>query len=280
MVDYNSDGLMDLVSGDRNGFFNVFIRNPDSSLTAHYQLLLADSTILDVGYNSQPAVVDWNGDGMKDLLLGTETGYLQFYPNIGTDTWPAFQLYENVSAGGSAIYYNRLNPYVFDLDRDGVRDLICGANDGYVRFFRNSGTNALPVLEAPESLRTSTGALIQPQPPYYYGSRCGFGYWNADSLPDLLLSGYDGMVMLYRGVPFTGAEEVEARPALRNALPGSIVRGTLTLRVDAAVRPVLLDAAGRAVMTLGAGDNDVSRLAPGVYFVRGGGTNARVQICR
>jgi hypothetical protein len=33
-------------------------------------------------------------------------------------------------------------------------------------------------------------------------------------------------------------------------------------------RAALLDAAGRKVMDLAPGDNDVSRLAPGVYFVR------------
>jgi hypothetical protein len=280
VVDWNSDGLDDLISGDRNGYFNVFIRNEDSTLTAYYQYRLADSTVIDVGYNSQPAAVDWNGDGMKDLLLGTETGYVQFYANIGTDTWPMFQLYENVTAGGSAIYYNRVNPYVFDLDRDGVQDLICGANDGYVRFFRNSGTNAMPILEAPESLRTSTGQYIQPQPPYYYGSRCGFGYWDSDSLPDCLLSGYDGMVMLYRGAALTGVEERSAPPAAgRTATGASIVRGMLSLRADVQ-RAVLVDAGGRTVMPLKTGSNDVSALAPGVYFVRAGGIGTRVLVCR
>lgn len=283
-MDWNSDGLDDIVSGDRNGFFNVFTRNADSTLTAHYQYRLADSTILTVGYNSQPAVVDWNGDGMKDLLLGTETGYIRFYPNIGTDTWPMFQLYENVNAGGAAIYYNRVNPYVFDLDRDGVLDLVCGANDGYVRFFRNSGTNALPILEAPESLRTSTGTLIQPQPPYVYGSRCGFGYWDSDSLPDFLMSGYDGMVMLYLGTPFTGIEERNTTPEARRSTPGAtVVRGVLNLGPQLTAdgsRPELLDAAGRKAFDLKPGPNDLSRLAPGVYFARSGERTARVLVCR
>lgn len=284
VVDWNSDGLWDIVSGDREGYFNVFTRNADSTLTAHYQYRLADSTVIDVGYNSQPAVVDWNGDGMKDLLLGNETGYVQFYPNIGTDTWPMFQLYENVNAGGTAIYYNRVNPYVFDLDQDGVRDLVCGANDGFVRFFRNSGTNAMPVLEAPESLRTGDGQPIRPQPPYVYGSRCGFGYWDSDSLPDFLMSGYDGMVMLYRGTPFTGIEGRSPTPDARRSTPGAtVVRGVLKLGPQLTAdgsRPELLDAVGRKALDLHVGDNDVSRLPPGVYFVISGERAARVQLCR
>jgi len=52
----------------------------------------------------------------------------------------------------------------------------------------------------------------------------------------------------------------------------TVVRGMLSLGADSrqhsAYRADLLDAAGRSVMRLQAGANDVSRLAPGVYFAR------------
>jgi len=62
------------------------------------------------------------------------------------------------------------------------------------------------------------------------------------------------------------------RPAVLGSRPGaSVVRGVLNLGVDSRQQTVdraeLLDAAGRRVMELHAGANDVSRLAPGVYFV-------------
>jgi hypothetical protein len=38
--------------------------------------------------------------------------------------------------------------------------------------------------------------------------------------------------------------------------------------VECPARSVLLDASGRAVAQLAPGANDVTRLAPGVYFVR------------
>lgn len=61
----------------------------------------------------------------------------------------------------------------------------------------------------------------------------------------------------------------------RATIPGAgIVRGSLTLDCEppsGSRRPVaLLDAAGRRVMGLGPGPNDVSALAPGVYFLRPG----------
>ncbi|MEO0080015.1 MAG: VCBS repeat-containing protein, partial [candidate division WOR-3 bacterium] len=110
-MDWNSDGQPDLVSGDRNGYFNVFIRD-DTVLHAYYQYRLLDSTILNVGNNSQPTVADWNGDGKKDLILGTETGYIHFYPNLTSDTWPMFQDYSYVEANGAPIYLYRVNPYM------------------------------------------------------------------------------------------------------------------------------------------------------------------------
>jgi hypothetical protein len=40
-------------------------------------------------------------------------------------------------------------PYVYDFDRDGVRDLLVGQfGDGKLRIYRNAGTNAKPRYEA------------------------------------------------------------------------------------------------------------------------------------
>ena len=269
-MDWNSDGDMDIVSGDRDGYFNFYVMR-DSVLEPHLQMQLMDMTILDVGYNSQPAVVDWNGDGKKDLLLGTEEGYVRFYENQTLDTWPMFLPFDTIEAGGRPIYYNRVNPYVFDLDLDGVQDLICGANDGYVHFYRNSGTNAEPVLEPEESLRTVAGTAIQPSGSYPAGSRCGFGDWNNDEVPDFLISGYEGYVELYLGTLPVGTAEERTAPAKPRLAPrATVVRNFINLAGTAAAAR-LLDATGRPVMRFVPGKNDISRLVAGTYFIRSDG---------
>lgn len=197
-MDWNSDGLRDLVSGDRNGYFNVFIES-GSGLIAYYRMLLMNGETLDVGSNSQPTVADWDRDGKKDLILGEENGYVRLYLNQATDTWPMFQDYTYIQSAGSPIYLYRVNPYVVDLDQDGKRDLVCGANDGYVHFFRNVGSDTNPTFAGEEYLQTTTGTPIQPSGNYHYGSRCGFGDWNNDGALDFLISGYDGYVELYLG---------------------------------------------------------------------------------
>jgi hypothetical protein len=47
-----------------------------------------------------------------------------------------------------------------------------------------------------------------------------------------------------------------------------LVLGVVGSRENMAYRAELLDAAGQKVLDLHAGANDVSRLSPGVYFVR------------
>jgi hypothetical protein len=60
----------------------------------------------------------------------------------------------------------------------------------------------------------------------------------------------------------------------------TVVRGALTFPTSDETRDasrVLLDVSGRKVLGLQPGANDVSRLAPGVYFVtRSGGCAVRV----
>jgi hypothetical protein len=284
---------MDIISGDRNGYFNVFITG-DSDMTGYKMFKLMDSTVIDVGANSQPAAVDWNGDGKKDLLLGREAGQVLFYRNQTSDSWPMFQACETLLAANVPIVLSRVNPYVFDLDRDGVHDLICGANDGYVRFYRNTGSNAAPELAAAEILKLLDGTSIRAPGTYYYGSRCGFGYWDADTLPDFLLSAYDGTVALYRGALLTGVEEgkpVPVRLALRAEPNPFTTRAVIHCESAAGAELVVCDGVGRVVRHLGItsgrseqawdGRNDLgTRANSGVYFCRltGSGQTASARI--
>jgi hypothetical protein len=68
-----------------------------------------------------------------------------------------------------------------------------------------------------------------------------------------------------------GVEEREPPPACRPPLTATVVRGLLVLPEARSLKPQaasLLDVSGRKVLDLKPGPNDVSKLAPGVYFVR------------
>jgi len=57
-----------------------------------------------VGGNASPFMVDWNGDGAQDLLLGQyNLGKIRFYPNIGTNYDPVFGDFTYLQADGADI---------------------------------------------------------------------------------------------------------------------------------------------------------------------------------
>lgn len=64
---------------------------------------------IDVGTFSDPLVVDWNEDGLKDLIVGQfsegepDEGKIRIYLNEGTNSVPVFTAWTYMQADGSDI---------------------------------------------------------------------------------------------------------------------------------------------------------------------------------
>ena len=55
------------------------------------------------GGHATPAFLDWDGDGLPDLLVGQfDGGKLRLYRNRGKKGAPRFEGFEEVAAGGAA----------------------------------------------------------------------------------------------------------------------------------------------------------------------------------
>jgi len=66
--------------------------------------LLCNGSIIDVGYYAAPCVVDWDVDGLKDIILGQyDDGYIFFYKNVGTNSAPVFNTAVQLYADGTPI---------------------------------------------------------------------------------------------------------------------------------------------------------------------------------
>ncbi len=66
-----------------------------------YSWIEATGGRIDVGYYGAPCIVDWNGDGLKDLVLGQFSyGKIRFYANSGSNSAPVFTGYSYIKSDG------------------------------------------------------------------------------------------------------------------------------------------------------------------------------------
>jgi hypothetical protein len=283
VCDWNADGQRDILVGDRNGYTLIF-RETGSGLVLHDTLCDNTGVNIMVNYNSNPDVVDWNGDGRKDLIIGEQDsvapshGNLRLYINIGTNAAPVFNTYSLITCGGVQIKHYRLNPRVFDLDRDGKKDLLVGEDNGRIYFYRNTGTNNSPAFSTKDSLFLNTGTVLD----MYYGSRFCIVDWKGDGDYDILGSDYDGFIYYFENATIVGAEEHEGSGALSALVVSpNPARGRVTIEFDVAepgkARCDVYSVDGRRVATPfdrwentgpHRGSWDLSELAAGVYLVK------------
>ncbi len=133
IIDWNNDGKKDVLCGDDAGYIFLLINvNTDADPLFNSADKLSIGAIpIDVGSRASPVVVDWDGDGKKDLLLGETYGNIYFYRNVGSDADPFLSTAVKLTAGGTTIdvgYYPRFE--VGDWDMDGTLDIICGYYSG------------------------------------------------------------------------------------------------------------------------------------------------------
>jgi hypothetical protein len=196
-VDWNEDGLKDLIVGEWDGHVRYYQNvGAATNPVLHYVGLIQDGSVpLYMGIYSTPWVDDWNGDGRKDLLVGEANGRIALYLNVGTNANPIFHGYNWLTypGGGQVDVGLRSCPNVVDMDNDGIKDLVSGSEDGKIYYLHNSGTNNNPVLDqmAPTTLGSEPVAVPLGT------TRTVPIDWNNDGEMDLMVGSYDALVRLY-----------------------------------------------------------------------------------
>ena len=149
IFDWNSDGLMDLIMLDHEGFLAFFERiKEDNELkllpgkrifyNENNELLQLNPKIAGKSGRRKFTIVDWDLDGKFDLLVNGKNA--NFYRNISSEEGKVIfkdmgMISEQILAGHST------SPTTVDWDKNGIPALLLGAEDGHFYYLKNPNKN-------------------------------------------------------------------------------------------------------------------------------------------
>lgn len=139
IADWNGDGNKDLIMGRNRGIYVYVNRGTDAAPKFDFDRARLGMKIRNVFPTERlsPVFIDWDSDGRKDLIVGSQQGEVWFARNVGTPAQPKFKSYARVQADRKPIQMSsQARIAVSDLDGDGRRDLLVGDGTGVVWFFQ------------------------------------------------------------------------------------------------------------------------------------------------
>jgi hypothetical protein len=205
-VDLDGDGRTDILSGSWPGEIYLFRRNKDGSFATAEILKGTDGQPLNVGHAAAAFAADWMGTGRLDLVVGTILGHVLLIPNESKGKELAFGTPRKLEIGGEPLKVDgEAAPVVADWDGDGRLDLIVGAADGSVVWYRNIGTRTEPRLEGPRTLVDCSSRAVGRD------GRRGMGDWGIRVKPCVADWRGDGRLALLLG---EYGEGFNARPSM------------------------------------------------------------------
>ena len=154
------------------GRLEVIAAFPDEGLVKIYERhgdLISESAALEVEQPVVLAVGDLTGDGIEDLAVGSEQGFIEIHPGIAAGGFePA--LAERVD-GVNATQLERA-----DLNADSLADLAALEGEtGAVKLMLGRGNGTFDLLEGPAASGPAAGLVVAD--------------FNGDRIPDLIVSG-------------------------------------------------------------------------------------------
>ena len=221
-MDFNNDGFLDLLVGERKGHFNFYTGNGDGTL--HFTGYSYDTNLNEIcrNFNSSGYLDDWNNDGFLDLITGgyndeiPSGGILQVHLNTSDDLTSPIWDASVIDLTNSVCNEYRLTHQTYDLDDDGDKDLILGCEMGAVLFAENIGSANNPVFNGFEQLQCD-GGDIDVMFNYDAGGRARENVtdYNSDGISDLLVGFCDGGIYMFEGYT-TGISEELSSPIYIN----------------------------------------------------------------
>jgi len=276
VADWDQDGRKDLIVGDTDGFVWFFrgdgsrhfpLFEPGRRLRAGgraIRVLGEETEGRRAGY-ARPEVVDWNDDGLPDLLVADGRGWLTLFLNRGRRGSPELEAGVRVEAAGRPIDgTGRASVLVADWTGDGRKDVIFAmagedvsahydwphlhadpSQDAGFLLYRNVGSDAAPVLAAPEWVQAGRfgGDVIDIERP----NLGAYVDWDGDGNRDFVACEFEDRVLLFRNDP-----RRPSRPRFRDPV-GELLLAAETREMISGVDVVDWDGDGQLDLVTGMG---------------------------
>ena len=160
--------------------------------------------LADVGDNSAPTFADIDGDGDLDAFVGSTSGNISFFENIGDASNPRFSSGTTNPFGLTDVGF-RSTPTFTDFDNDGDLDAFVGDSSGNISFFENIGDASNPTFAAPQTNPfglTNVGINVAPT----------FADIDGDGDLDAFVGTYDGDIFYFENTTLNASYPSFANP--------------------------------------------------------------------
>ncbi len=177
----------------------------------------------DTGGYANPVLVDWNGNGLLDLIVSDMTSLYDWYPNRGSETRPELAPPRRLSLTDGQPLFGawRTQPGVGDFTGNGLPDIVIQDVDLDLALHRRVGPDDPAALHPGEKLRYEDGDTIKTHGVYTHGGGDPRGRtkihvidWDGNGRLDLLIG-----VGPQHGSPWRGSYVLLARNVGTNAKP-------------------------------------------------------------
>jgi len=155
-----------------------------------------------------PSFADLDGDGDPDMVTGSSDGTLRYFENISPAGLfaPPVANYFSIDVGDFS------TPQLFDLDADGLEDLVVGEKEGNLNYYRNTGTATVPQFT---NVTDSLGKVNVTNPNIsYYGYSVPCFFRDLAGGINLLVGSEQGKVFFYPSISGNLLEAFEESDSL------------------------------------------------------------------
>lgn len=252
-IDFDKDGNMDLLVGDEDGRV-AYLRNTGTVINNMPQFespvyLQQKADCVKYGALSTPFSVDWDNDGLDDIICGNSAGNICFIKNLGGGGNPIWAAPINLKTDGKDIRilagkngsiqgpceekWGYTTVSVADWDGDGKKDIVANSIFGEIVWFKNTGD--IENMEGPYRVKVDWQGKEAPKPVWNWWNPGQTDLvtqwrttpiaidWNQDGLTDLILMDQEGYLCFYERFKKEG--ELWLKPGKRIFATEDIIAG-------------------------------------------------------